>query len=235
MNGEKKFENVYVIKIFPELRKAFLYTDSLVMKYTNHLLPDFYTNYSGFYEVSLGEATLLNSRTFISAEYLKEVMNADSAADMLQEIHIDSEKNLAVVSQTSSENKSEKKSMERIHLRGGYPVWDTVSAQFIGIRFMDIVKGGLFYVIIPPYIKEPLPCTIQILGRETVTTKAGSFKTLKLSFSISDPFLGRMIQVLNRQGSYFIWKEDSERGLLVKLDSQMMKIELEDIGIWKEK
>ena len=120
-----------------------------------------------------------------------------------------------IISEAESWDGNElKKSRSRIPVRKGFPVFDP-GALFYITRFLDITGPGIVYQCEPRFLKQPLPTSFKLIGRETVKTPAGEFKTFKVSMNIADPFLAKLVQPFTKDA--FLWFEDYPRLLVVKV------------------
>jgi hypothetical protein len=126
-------------------------------------------------------------------------------------------------------NKSEIRDIRyRESVKNGYPVMDTDTAMLFSFRFLDITKPGILYAIAPAIIKEPLPVSCRILGKEKIKTSAGEFNTFKITIILSDPFLGELMDNYLKDSN--LWIEDSARRLLVKMQAAGIRMEIESIS-----
>ena len=104
----------------------------------------------------------------------------------------------------------------KVSTKKGYPEWDLPNSMIFSFRYLDTGSPGIFYVIAPALVKEPLPVSFKFLDKEKVRTAPGDYKTLKMSFSIADPFLSGLLE------SYLkgtcIWIEDSPGRILVRME-----------------
>lgn len=116
---------------------------------------------------------------------------------------------------------------DKIPVKPGYPILDLGSGMIEGIRFLDIRKPGIAYFVVPEIIKEPLPLSFRIIGKEKIVTPAGTFDTIKVGFLIADSFLERLMQKFTDET--VIWIEDSDRRLVVKMNNPMHDFILEEI------
>ncbi len=122
--------------------------------------------------------------------------------------------------------------MNKQKLEKGFSVWDIDSLESIGARTIDLNSGGIFYIIEPMYVKDPIPAYFKILGGETIETRAGVFKTIKVGFGISNPFLGKLLSPF--AGILLFWIEDSPRGLIVKMQFGHDINILDEVSQWKD-
>jgi hypothetical protein len=104
-------------------------------------------------------------------------------------------------------------SKSRIPIKKGFPFWDSSSSIFTP-RFLDINESGIAYIFIPVLFKETVPFTLHALNHETTSTPAGTFKSIKCSFSVTDPFLAKLLDQMIRNS--IIWIEDSPAKRLKK-------------------
>jgi hypothetical protein len=105
---------------------------------------------------------------------------------------------------------------------------DFITKNFIAYRLIDPHSQGIMYWVVPFFIKDPVPVTLRIVKKETVTVKAGTFKVNKLDTFISDPFLSRLAGNMLKDASWYV--EDSDRRLPVTTQAMGIKSELEEIS-----
>ena len=82
------------------------------------------------------------------------------------------------------------------------------------IRFLDPGSGGISYLIIPDFIKEPLAGSYKFESKEIIDTKAGHFHVNKIISIAADPFIGKLMEPMLKK--WVLWVEDSDRRLVVK-------------------
>ena len=81
-------------------------------------------------------------------------------------------------------------------------------------RFLEITGSGLIYLCQPNVLKQTIPFTFTFIGRETIKTPAGEFKTIRAYINLEDPFLAKLFEPYERE--LVVWIEDSPRRLFVK-------------------
>lgn len=81
-------------------------------------------------------------------------------------------------------------------------------------------------------MKEPLPASFRVIKNEVIDTPCGKFNTTKIGGVIADPFLSKLIK--SYMDEMFIWVENSERRILVKIQSPGATWILESITNIKE-
>lgn len=144
---------------------------------------------------------------------------------------IDQEKNIATVVMKIKRDETVNTVRSTVKLKPGYPVWDMAGFMFLGTRCMDISNKGILYIVEPFYIKDPVPCTLNELGKEVIETKAGKFNTIKIGFIVTDPFLGSLISAYSQ--NFFVWVEDAPRSLIIKSQMNDNINLLDEISVWK--
>ena len=75
--------------------------------------------------------------------------------------------------------------------------------------------------------------SFRVVKKELLETKAGRFNTLKIGFSSADPFISKLMDSYIK--TTFIWVEDSERALIVKVDVPGVINELESVSVYTGK
>jgi hypothetical protein len=222
-SGEKVDNTYNYIKINSNKNLLNIYSHS-IKPGSKSILPENFTDYSANYEISLERASI-SSILFKNPERNLKDFKGISEVDF----KIDFTNNLAILNLKTRDGAEEKASNSKIRIKPGYPVWDSDSIMYIGSRFLDFDSGGIVYALYPLLVKEPIPGYAKLITKEVIETKAGKFNTIKYGFSISDPFLGRLLDTYVK--NFFIWIEDSPRRLMVKIQSggDDMEFILEDI------
>ena len=192
-------------------------------------LPEYLTNYHSFFRVSLSDASLLESYKDIMG-YLQKNNKSGMA---YQDIKFDKVNSIAETTSKLWDGNELKISTGKMKIKPGFPVWDPGSIIFIGLRYLDVSGPGIVYLVTPQVLKEPMPVSFRVVKKEVLETKAGKFNTLKISFSVADPFISKLMDSYIK--TTFIWVEDSERALIVKTDVPGSINELESVSVYKGK
>lgn len=117
----------------------------------------------------------------------------------------------------------------RIKIKPDFPLADLWSLNIIAFRLIDVKSPGIIYYAIPDLMKEPMPLTFRYNNKEeTVSTKAGIFRTRMLITTWADPFIGKLLEPLLKNSTTLI--EDSARRLFVKFDMTGTEALLEEIS-----
>ena len=190
-------------------------------------IPDNYSNYQSKMSVSLENGSLLSYTEDKRTNAVLE--NSDEPA--MTRISIDSNAGIATCVEKVWDGHKFNTEKSRIRIVRNYPVWNWNFVMFVGLRYLNVLKSGVVYFIVPQYVKTTFYGSFIIDGRETVETKAGRFNTLRLSFIMGDRFLARLTQSYVRE---FIFWVDEESGVLIKEKSNENSAELDEIGVWKK-
>lgn len=204
-----------------------MYIHGLVLK-EHKQYPEYYTNFDTRIVISLKDASMI-SYYFNNLTDAGE--NKSDFPDYLN-IAIDRPGKTATIVEKKWNGHEIRTITSRMPIKPEYSTWDMNSLGFIGARFLDLNGKGVVYAIVPEIIKEPVLCSFQNLGKETVTVNAGKFNTVKFGFTLSDPFLSSLMSQYTKV--FLEWKEDNERGLIIKLSSPWGVSVLEEEGIWKD-
>jgi hypothetical protein len=227
IGGEKTDTTYFVTRVNPQKQELNLYIE-MEKAGSEYKFPAHYTNYHYFIRVALDKTGLKDS--IWNYHDMPEIsMKIPSYSD----IHIDYDNHQAEYTLKIKDGEEEKITHSRSGFKQGYPAWNLSSIMFTGPRCLDVQGGGLLYVIEPFYIKEPVPGTLKIIGKEVIETRAGKFKTLKIGFSIADPFLGKLLDSYTEK--MFFWVEDAPRSLIIKTAMDDNVNLLEGISVWKDK
>lgn len=116
----------------------------------------------------------------------------------------------------------------RESVKKDYPTWDLYSFSLFSFRYLDIYKPGILYIVIPTIIKDPIPGYFKVIAKEKLKTRLGEFDAVKVGVAASDPFLGKLMESYSKDT--FIWFEDSDRRVLLKMESSGVKMEIEVIS-----
>jgi hypothetical protein len=220
VGGEKIGEWHFAARVHKSENRAEFYEQELNLK-TGQKLPSHYTNFKTYrYTVDLNTGSLISSFYQNPSTNEKRVQSSD--------FRLDEERNVINFSYGIWDGNSLKTSRYKIEVRKGYPICDMSSMAYI-TRFLDITGPGVVYLCVPDFLKEPLPIRFSYLGREIVHTTAGDFKTIKATFVVADPFLGKLLSPYMKDLT--MWIEDSPRMLFVKSCSSVMgEIVLEEVS-----
>jgi hypothetical protein len=102
----------------------------------------------------------------------------------------------------------------RINIRPGFPVVDMFSLSQYAGRFFDPRNHGILYILIPNFLKDPIPVSFDYGSIETISTKAGAFRVKKIKSSWGDAFIGNLLDSFSKNLSIYV--EDSDRRIAVK-------------------
>jgi len=223
--GEKSWVN-YTVSRLDGSNNIVMYIgfDEIKSKYK---APDHYTNYEERIDVSLKGATLIRSRDYW-LDYMK-MLNRKGQAGTEIEINTNDSEAYSRIYNWDGINITTSTSKTRI--KPGYSYWDIDSLGMIGMRFLDLAKPGIVYVIAPEFAKEPVPASFKYYGDEAVDVPAGKFLAGKYGFTISDPFLGKLLG--KYASDYIVWVEKGTRGLTVMAKGPWGESRLEKISTWK--
>ena len=203
--GEKSMDTYIVTRVDDHKKTAEIYWQNLDL-YAKQILPGHYTNYnSQHYKIDLQTGSLLYSSFYANLTNTKGLVHS--------EIIFDQEKSLINSLFEYWDGYELKKSQPKMTVRKGYPVIDMNLITYI-CRFLDVTGPGIVYLCQPNVLREPIPFSFSFIGRETVRTPAGEFKTVKVAINIADPFLAKLLTPYAKE--LMIWIEDSPRMLFVK-------------------
>ncbi len=196
----------------------------------NEKYPSVYSNYIARFLISLNTASLIEHYFGENSGRTNDPPNALKQGPVtLYKKSVYDSQNSVINIETKIRNGYRIESLKnRVAVKPGFPVLDLGSVMVMGIRFLDITGPGIAIFVVPEIIKEPLPMTFRFIGREKITTKIGVFKTIKVGFIVSDTFLSRLMQPFTKET--FVWLEDSDRRLVIKMKSPNQEFILTEIG-----
>ncbi len=63
------------------------------------------------------------------------------------------------------------------------------------LRMMDFMKPGIFYGVLPGYLKDPIQESGWVDNNtENIRTPAGNFRIARLHVRVGDPFMAKLLQ-----------------------------------------
>ncbi len=226
--GEDISEFKFIIKITNEnnVQFAYIYHDGINYS-KNERYPEQYSDYKARFLISLDNGSLYESRIGNKNNITFEV-NKDKNKIIFKDKIADYEHSIVNIESKTWDGFKVQTSKSRITIKKYYPILDLGSGMVIGVRFLDITNPGLATFIIPEIVKEPLPIYFRVEGREKITLKSGTFNTLKLSIVIADSFLSQLMQSYIKET--MLWMEDSDRRLVIKMNSPIGNFYLDEIS-----
>ncbi len=102
-----------------------------------------------------------------------------------------------------------------VNVNPDIPAWDPTSLIYFLGRFLDPRSPGIFYMVAPEIMKNPIPFSIKLAKKENISTKAGNFIANKVNTISGDPFIGKLMEPFIK--NWIIWVADSDSRLIVKL------------------
>jgi len=119
----------------------------------------------------------------------------------------------------------------RVSIKKGFSYFYADNIYAAIFRILDPLKTGVFYVLSPQALKDPIPATEKFLGRQIITNKAGTFSTIKVGGIIADPFLAKLLADFSSR--FFIWVDESPSSSMIRLQNTDGSImDLIETGIW---
>ena len=209
IGGEKQMD-IYFVTIFTgsgKSRNAVIYEHGIRLSKPSKL-PENYSKYRMFFRIDPRIPTLLES----SGGYGTNSENAPGGYKGLVYWHYKLNPATGMIEYESRyyDGYELRIRMNKIQSKINYPAWDSLSGSFFAVRFMDIQNSGVFYFVVPEILKEPIPVTLRDMGKETIRTKAGVYKTTRIGLISTDPFLGRLMEPYSRD--MLFWIQDSPAG-----------------------
>jgi hypothetical protein len=228
--GEKVFDYYLVTRVLQDKKSVYLYEDSLEIGMDMKLSAN-YSNFHNQYKINLEDGSLIYHKTDYM-DFTNIALSNRYKGSFGTDLVINKSNAEAEYMAKIWDGFGIKSMTSRIKIKPDYPIWDFDSIGYIGLRLFEPTNKGIIYIIAPDLLKEPIPVSFSIKGREVVKTKAGVFNTVKLGMFLADPFLGKLLEGYVRE--VFAWVEDSDRGLVIKTkDIGNTYIILEEIGLWK--
>jgi hypothetical protein len=176
-------------------------------------IPVSFTNYEQKITVSLDKASMVENIKIRATNNISDDINNEIYKHLL----INWKDNILYMERWIWNGYETNIIKERVKIKPEYPIWDSLSMIFVGLRFLDIKSPGIIYLVEPIVLKDPIPMNFQIIKKEVLETPAGKFNTLKINAQTSDPFIGKLGKAINDKTFY--WVEESERQLIVKFEA----------------
>ncbi len=230
-NGGEKVKNVYLVSKIQKDNIGSLITVYLENKILNDKtpIPANLTNYEQKIIVSLEKASMVENIKIRATNNI----SGDIDKEIYKHLLINWKNNILYMEIWVWTGYGTNISKSRIKIKPDYPIWDSLSMIFVGLRFLDIKSPGIIYLVEPRVLKEPIPMNFHIIKKEVLETPAGKFNTLKISAQSYDPFIGKLGKAINDQTFY--WVEESERQLIIKFEaSGIATYVLEKISSFKD-
>ncbi len=205
LGGEKTGYTYIVTRIDTNKNRAEIYWQNIDLIRKQNL-PDHYTNYNTWHYIFD-----FQSGRLLYSSYQTAFTNDKGLTHST--FSLDEEKSEAQSDYEYWDGYEKKISHSKIPVQKGYPIVDMNSIVYFP-RFLDITGSGLVYLCQPNVLKQTIPFTFTFIGKETVKTPAGEFKTIKASINLEDPFLAKLFAPYERE--LLIWIEDSPRRLFIK-------------------
>jgi hypothetical protein len=236
--GEKTGDRYIYSEILQDKEKGemlLLYTEDIGAD-SKKALPANFTNYDNYYLISLENASLIERHSRIPMDEIKRSssMHSPNGTSRIDFINNELEKTITVqykivVKADKDQPVDTMIKVNKVKVKPGYPVWEMSSLLFAGVRVLDLNSPGIIYVVEPQILREPIPGRVKQIGKEKITTPAGSFNTVKFGYAIADSFIGKLLDPMTKE-SYF-WIEDSPRALIIKtVDPMGDSTQLENIS-----
>lgn len=215
MGGEKIINEYFVTIKEKNSSGGFYYHvyEDLLSATESRKLPENYTNWPVSLLIDPARGSTILSEVKLTTNDLK-VFGNFGVGDMIYS-HYQFYPDKGIVKYTSKSlrgNEILTKSCT-IKVNSDFPLVDAFSSSFI-YRFVNPHTPGVFYYVIPDFMKEPFSLSIHYDKKDTVTTKAGTFHVNKVTVTMGDPFVGKLMEPFLKNSSLMI--EDSERRLIVK-------------------
>ncbi len=189
-------------------------------------IPRYFTNFTDYKKVSLSDYNLIAYHSDELSNFILENKKGIVQSDL----QIDKTKQIASYWETVWDGNALRTRHSIIKIKTNFPVWDMGSLIFLGARFFDLKTPGIVYAIIPNILKMPVEIGFKYIGKEIIETKAGKFNTRKVGFYGADPFLAKLMESYSKEG--FFWIDESEKGLIIKLQAPGSIYLLENISVW---
>jgi hypothetical protein len=116
----------------------------------------------------------------------------------------------------------------KIKLKKGYSYFYMNDLTYLYRMIGTTEAGGIIYLVMPQFLKDPVPLSIKKTGIDNIETPAGNFKAYKYSGYTADPFLGSLMKPW--MDTTFIWADTN--GLVVKYSNPNNYGVIMEKGIW---
>ena len=226
IHGEKNLD-VYFVTRFLSNRTAVIYQQG-IRNPLKEKLPENYTNYSSHYLVSLDRAALMESVGNYNTNRSTENEPSGWKGEFYWHYLYNPANGAIEFEQKNWDGNEIKTKTFRMKSKPNYPHWDSISGSLFAVRFLDFSKPGIMLFVVPQVLKEPLPVSFRLMGKEKITTKAGTFNTMKVGLIAADPFLGQLMAPYAKD--MLFWIEESDRRLIVKFQNPVSVMVLDTLS-----
>ena len=230
-NGGEKSSDLYMVtkKIIDANGKIFyrIYSDEITIS-SGKKLPGNYTNWPSFYLIDPSRGSLIESEVNYNTNDFQDNSPDDLRGMIYSHYQLYSDKGYVENSSKKVKDNKTNENKNRVKINPKFPSWDGNSAGYFSMRFMDVSSPGIMYIISPGGIKDPIPFTYRYVAKETISTKAGTFRVKRAKTVMGDPFLGKLMEPVLKNAN--LWFEDSDRKLLIKVDGFGQLLTLEEIS-----
>ncbi len=228
--GVKKEDIYYVIKKETNAKGGIyyrIYTDTISIT-NNKLIRKNYTNWPGFSIIDPKQGAVIEAEKYFDTNSLADFSAVGGNIFYYHYQLNDDRGYVDFVSKTKSKEDVISTTHSRVNVQSGSPVWDRGSMWMFSTRFMDFKSVGVVFLIVPEVLKTPLSCTFTFISKETISTKAGTFRVNKVGFMVSDPFLMKLMGWMAKD--VYSYVDESDRRIMVKTHTPSSEWVLEEIS-----
>ncbi len=227
--GEKTIDEYFVTIKEKKADGGFYYRvyEDIISPMGGRKLPENYTKWPVSVLIDPVRCSAIISEANLSTNELKDFANFGVGGMIYSHYQFYPDK--GIVKYTSKSIRSDEifTKSYTINVNPNFPTVDAFSTSFV-YRLIDPHSPGIFYYVIPDFMKEPFPLTFRYDRKETVTTKAGKFHVTILIVAMGDPFIGKLMEPFLKNLSLMI--EDSDRRVAVKQIMSGSETVLEEIS-----
>ena len=229
IGGEKSIDEYFVTIKVKNDKGGFFYRiyEDIISPSGKRKLPAKYTDWPISVLIDPVRCTTLESIVNLKTNELKE-FESFGVGGMIYS-HYQFFSNEGVVRYTSKSIKDDEiiTKSYMVIVNPDFPLLDAFSTSF-AYRFLDPQNPGIFFYVIPDFIKEPIPLSFRLDKKDTITLKAGTFHVNRLIVTMGDPFIGKLMEPFLKNLVLMI--EDSNRRIAVMQRMAGSETVLEEIS-----
>lgn len=225
MENDKISGRLTIVNKVDEKEKIITAYTVYIKENSKYKMPDHFTNYPTVIKISKEGSILSFHQDYLTNRVLDQIKDT-----LYVDLKIDQNSGSAVYIDKTWDGNMLKTVTSRLNIKKDLPVWTWDSTLSLCIRYLDLSGGGFMSMIVPKYVKTSFTGTFIKKNRETIETKAGTFRTIRYTWSMGDAFLSRLMNVYSKNYSFWV---DEETGILVKeTGSENSSAVLESAGLW---
>jgi len=215
--GEKVTDSYFVTRKEKNNRGGFYYRVyyNIVAVSSRRKLPQNYTNWPASFLIDPIQGSLIESTGNFDTNFLKDYESFGVGGLISWHYQLYEDQGLVRYTSKFIRNDETITKNYKISVKPGFPSMDMFSVRLIAGRLLDADSPGIFFLVVPGFMKEPISASLSHeKGETTLSTKAGKFRVKRVHLVMGDPFIGKLTDSFMKNMIVLI--EDSDRRLPIK-------------------